>query len=166
MDSRTRRDGRSIEDIGTYNVVEEDDSRKYSVNVDRLKYWGGDDPKKINAATLAALFDLDFVIVAGGIKNSANEGQDVTISQVWSDEYMMVCRVATSRDPQEPCIGRTFFWTGDGPNAPGTDEELALITEEYREEGVRGSVLRARNDRQIKVMYAQMGHLLSNAITI
>ena len=39
MDARTRRDGRSIEDIGTYNVLSKDDKDKYSLNVDRLKYW-------------------------------------------------------------------------------------------------------------------------------
>jgi small subunit ribosomal protein S16 len=39
MDTRTRRDGRSIEDIGTYNVVAEDDQDKYTLNIDRLKYW-------------------------------------------------------------------------------------------------------------------------------
>ncbi len=39
MDVRTRRDGRSIEDIGTYNVMEKVDEKKYDLNVDRLKYW-------------------------------------------------------------------------------------------------------------------------------
>ena len=39
MDTRTRRDGRSIEDIGTYNVVAKDDKDKYTLDVDRLKYW-------------------------------------------------------------------------------------------------------------------------------
>lgn len=39
MDVRTRRDGRSIEDIGTYNAIEDSDEKKYSLNVDRLKYW-------------------------------------------------------------------------------------------------------------------------------
>lgn len=39
MDVRTRRDGRSIEDIGTYNVMEKNDEQKYDLNVDRLKYW-------------------------------------------------------------------------------------------------------------------------------
>lgn len=132
----------------------------------RLKYWGGDDPKDINAKTLAALFDLDYLIVAGGIKNSANQGQSATVADIWSDEYMMVARVAETDDPQEPCIGRAFLWDGDNPSGPGTDEELALIVEEYREEGVRGSVVRARNDRDIVVMHPECGHLLSNAITI
>jgi len=39
MDGRTRRDGRSIEDIGTYNAMEAEDQKKYSLDVDRLKYW-------------------------------------------------------------------------------------------------------------------------------
>jgi len=39
MDVRTRRDGRSIEDIGTYNVFEKNDEQKYDLNIDRLKYW-------------------------------------------------------------------------------------------------------------------------------
>lgn len=133
--------------------------------VDLLKYWGGDDPKKLNLAVAAALFELDHIIVAGGLKNSANEGQSASVAKIWSDEYAMVCRVAETDDPAEPCIGRTFMWADDGPGATGTEEELALVVEEYREEGVRGSVLRARNDRVIKVMYAQAGHLLSNVYT-
>ena len=39
FDSRTRRDGRSIEDIGTYDVMAKEESKVYSLNVDRLKYW-------------------------------------------------------------------------------------------------------------------------------
>ena len=39
FDSRMRRDGRSIEDIGTYDAVASDESKVYSLNVDRLKYW-------------------------------------------------------------------------------------------------------------------------------
>jgi len=133
--------------------------------VDRIKYWGGDDPKRINEAMIAALLDLDYILVAGGIKNTGKEGQSATIAQVWSDEYAVVARVATTDDPQEPCLGRTFMWSGDGPGVPGTDEELAVIVEEYREEQVRGSVIRARNDRDIVIMYAEAAHLLSNVTT-
>ena len=39
FDSHTRRDGRSIEDIGTYDVMAKDESKVYSLNLDRLKYW-------------------------------------------------------------------------------------------------------------------------------
>ena len=133
--------------------------------VDRIKYWGGDDPKKINAAMIAALLDLDFILVAGGFKNTANEAAAASLSSIWSDEYAMVARVATTDDPQEPCVGRTFMWDEEN-NGVGGNEELAVIVEEYRKEDVRGSEMRARNDRDIVIMYAEAAHLLSNVTTI
>jgi small subunit ribosomal protein S16 len=39
FDARQRRDGASIEDIGTYDVMNPDPSRTYSLKLDRLKYW-------------------------------------------------------------------------------------------------------------------------------
>lgn len=134
--------------------------------VDRIKYSGLDDPKNISLAALAECLQLEMILVAGGYKSSSKEGQDASIATVWGDEYMMLAKVAVTDDPQEPCLGRTFMWSGDGPGAPGTDEEIAIIMEEYREENRRGSVLRARTDYDLVVMYPQCGHLLSNAITI
>ena len=132
--------------------------------IDRLKYWGGDDPKDINRATASALFDLEHIIVAGGIKNTANKAQSVSISSVWSDENVMVCRVAETDDPQEPCIGRTFMFSEENAGV-GDENELALIAEEYRDEARRSSKIRVRNDRDIVVMYPEAGHLLSNCVT-
>ena len=130
-----------------------------------LKYSGHADPTKLFADAIASLLDLQHIIVAGGQKNTANEAQTASLSSVWSDEYAMVCRVAETDDPQEPCIGRTFMWTEENAGA-GTDEGMAVLMEEYREEKVRGSVLRARNDRDLVIMYPQAGHLLSNVTTI
>lgn len=39
FDAKQRRDGRSIEDIGTYDVMSPDESKIYNLNEDRLKYW-------------------------------------------------------------------------------------------------------------------------------
>jgi hypothetical protein len=132
--------------------------------VDRLQYRGGDGPAVVTRQALAALFGIDQVAVADAARNAANEGQDCEIASIWSDDYAMVARVATSEDMTEPCIGRTFLWSGDG--AAGYDaSELALIVEEYREEGVRGSVIRARTYYGIKIMLAAAGQLLTGVIT-
>lgn len=112
----------------------------------------------ITAAMLAQVFDLDFVIVAGSAKNTANEGQSASISPIWSDEYAMVCRIATSNDIKEPCIGRVFHWGEDGSSVLGT-------VESYREESIRGNVIRVRHDVCEKVLYPEVGHLLSNITT-
>lgn len=38
MDARKPRDGRCIEEIGTYHPIEPD-GKQYNINIDRAKYW-------------------------------------------------------------------------------------------------------------------------------
>jgi hypothetical protein len=116
-------------------------------------------PSDITAEMLARVFDLDYVIVAGTSRNSATEGQAATPTQIWSSEYAMVCRVATSNDMKEPCVGRTFHWAQDGSSVGGT-------VESYRDEVIRGNVIRVRHDVDEVILYPQAGHLISNVTTI
>lgn len=130
--------------------------------IERIHASGAGSPAKasdITEAMLAAVFDLEYVIVAGGSKNSAKEGQAVSPAQIWSSEYAMVCRIATSRDMREPCIGRTFHWSEDGSNILGQ-------VESYRDESVRSDIIRVRHDVDEIILYPQAGHLLSNVTTI
>lgn len=129
--------------------------------IDRLKYQGFHDviPERVTTAMLAQVFDLRQVLVAGSAKNTANEGQDAVIASIWSDEYAFLCRAATGQDPREPCLGRTFHWSDDGSMIGGT-------VETYREENVRGEVVRVRHDVCEKIMYTACGFLFSNVITI
>lgn len=130
--------------------------------LDRIKFTQRTDPGTVRNM-VADLLDVRYVLVAGGFKNTAITPTAASISSIWDNEYVMVCRIAETDDPQEPCVGRTFLFSGDGPGAPGDDSGvLALIMEEYREESKRGSVLRARNNRDIVIMYAEAGHMLSN----
>lgn len=116
-------------------------------------------PSDITVAMLAQVFDLDYVIVAGGTKNTADEGLAATPGQIWSSEYAMVCRIATSNDFAEPCIGRTFHWSADGSQIGGT-------VESYRDETVRADIVRVRHDVDELILYPQAGHLLSNVTTL
>lgn len=111
----------------------------------------------INVGMLAQAFDLPKILVAGSAKNTATEGS-LTIAQIWSDEYAMVCKTANSADFREPCIGRMFHWGEDGSTIGGT-------VESYREEKVRGDIVRVRHDVDEKVLYVEAGHLLSNVTT-
>lgn len=114
--------------------------------------------KDVTAQMLAACFDLDQVLVAGSSKNSANEGQAATPTQIWSSEYAMVCRVASTNNIKEPCLGRTIHWGKDGSQIGGAMET-------YDDPKVRGEVVRCRNEVDEKVIYVAMGHLLSNITT-
>jgi hypothetical protein len=111
--------------------------------------------RRVTLSMLAEVFDLDKIIVAGSAKNTAAEGQNATIASIWSDSYAMVCRVAVTDDIREPCLGRTFHWGEDGSQIGG-------LMESYREEQKRSDIIRCRHDVDEKVLYTQMGHLLSN----
>jgi small subunit ribosomal protein S16 len=41
MDARSQRDGRTIEELGTFNPLEKDDAQAVALNTDRVKYWLG-----------------------------------------------------------------------------------------------------------------------------
>ena len=129
--------------------------------IDRIESNGAGSPSKASDITvqmLAAAFDLDYIIVAGTSKNGAKEGQAASPTQIWSGEYAMVCKIATGPDMRDPCIGRTFHWSQDGSSIGGT-------VETYRDERVRGDVVRVRHQVAEVVLYPQAGHLLSNITT-
>lgn len=129
--------------------------------IDRIESDGAGAPSNVAQITtqqLAQCFDLPFIIVAGSSKNNAIEGQAASPTQIWSGEYAMVCKIATSADFREPCIGRTFHWSEDGSQIGGS-------VETYREEKVRSDIVRVRHDVDEIVLYAQAGHLLSNITT-
>lgn len=124
--------------------------------LDRLKYSGIDDPKNVTLQMLAALFNLQYIIVPNAMRNSANPGQAAAVfSDIWDDEYALLCRIATSQDLKEPCLGRTFHFTGDGSSLGGT-------VETYRHEPNRSDIMRVRHDVQEKLLYTAAGLLMSN----
>lgn len=129
--------------------------------IDRIESAGAGNATKasdITAQMLAAAFDLDYIIVAGTSRNGAKEGQAASPTQIWSGEYAMVCRVSTSPDMRDPCIGRTFHWAQDGSSIGGT-------VESYRDETKRSDIIRVRHDVDELVLYPQAGHLISNITT-
>lgn len=132
--------------------------------VDRVKYTRTPTAVELRNI-LADLFDLKYILVAGGFKNTANEGQDASISRIWSDEYVMVAKVAETDDPREPCVGRTFIWSGDGPGAPGDGGALTTTMMQYRDDSVKSTIYQCGNNRDIVICYAEAAHLLSNATT-
>jgi hypothetical protein len=126
--------------------------------LDRISSQGSGSPVKASDITpqqLAQVFDLDNVLVAGGSKNTANEGQSATPGQIWDSEYAMICRAATTGNIKEPCLGRSFHWGQDGSTIGGTFES-------YEDPKLRGQVVRCRHDVHEKVIEPLFGHLLSN----
>jgi len=102
---------------------------------------------------LAALFDVKHVFVGKARKDTADEGQAAVNAQVWSDDYVLVCRVAEQgAPPSTPCVARSQRWVLESP------EEMVI--EQYYEPQTLRDKLRARNDVGEKVMDVFEAHLL------
>ncbi len=130
---------------------------------DLLKYSGRDDPKDLTPG-LADLLDLERIIVADGFKNTADDGQSVVFAGIWDSTMAMVAHINTGDDLEDPdpTIGRTIMFNESNANIPGGDDgAISVIVEEYEEPQTRSTVLRARNDRQVKILHPEAGHLLT-----
>lgn len=136
---------------------------------DKIKYSGFSDPTKDPAfiQALKDLLQLDEILTGSAFKNTAGDGAAASLSRLWDSTKAMVCCTARQGnmdlESPDPCIGRTIVWEAGSVTLPGgPDGALGMIVEEYREESRRGSALRARNHRQVKILHAAAGHLLTN----
>lgn len=103
----------------------------------------------------AQYFGLEKLLVAGAMKDTADKGQSASLADIWDDEYFGLFKVSTGGpDLREPCIGRTFLWTPQSADN--------VVTESYRDESVRGSVVRVRQDTDEAFVFTGAGYLLSN----
>lgn len=123
--------------------------------IERIKYSGIDDPKKISVQMIAALFGVDHILIGGGVRNSAGKGLSASIADIWDKDKCMVAKIAVSGNVREPGIGRLFHWAEDGSSLEGTFES-------YRAEDNRSDNVRCRTETDEVIMYKEAGHLLTN----
>lgn len=115
------------------------------------------------------------IAIGGSMMNTAKKGQTASLSEIWDDEYAMLCKVASSPDIVEPSVGRTALWIEE--SGGGSEGEGMLIVEEYEMPGNRGKRIRARYDIQEHFIASRntsgtiksnisvaCGHLFSNVV--
>ena len=124
--------------------------------IDRIKYQNNVDvrPGEVTQAQVASALNIPRLIVAGGLENSANEGQSAVFSDIWSEANALLAVVAQTNDIREPCLGRTFHYSEDGSSEGGT-------VERYRDDRIRGDVVRVRRETEEKLIYPEAGHILT-----
>ncbi len=105
-------------------------------------------------ANLAAIFGLEKLIVAGGIYDSAKEGQAFSASKIWSNMYAMVAKIQTDSTMTEPGLGRTIIWEG----ISGADEVQPVL--QYREEQTDSDVFKIKQYSQPKIFDAYFAHMM------
>jgi hypothetical protein len=111
-------------------------------------------PEEQQIRLLSNYFGLN-VKIGNAIKDGAKNGQSFSIAEIWDDEYALLSAVSSGgKDLREPCLGRTFLWTGDAPSN--------LVTEQYRDETVRSNIYRVRQNTDEAFVFTGAGYLLSN----
>jgi len=122
---------------------------------DRIKYvHSGMEDTTFTQGLLARLFNVRQVLVADMPYDSADEGQTAEVTNLWSDEYALLVKVAQGSTLRQPCIGWTFLWTEDSPNI--------LVTEEYEEPQTRSDIKRARQHVDEADVFTACAYLLGN----
>ncbi len=126
--------------------------------IDRISANGAGDRVKssdITTQMLAQVFDLQNIIVGKGSYNTAIEGQPAVFGDIWNDEYAWIGTIAETDMIEEPCVGRTFHWAGDGSQPGG-------LVETYWSEEPRADVVRVRHEVDENMIYPEVGELLGN----
>ncbi len=132
----------------TFNVLKE-----LSVILDKIKYT---ERGIVTPDLLAAVFGVQRFIVAGGLINTANEGQALTIASLWGDDVVLA-HVETAQDLMAPNFGRTFVWT--------ESQVGAATVKTYRDDPRHSDIHNVQQDTDEKLVGAEAGYLLSNVLT-
>lgn len=137
---------------------------------DLIKYSGNTDPTALRraAAQLSDLLQIERLIIADSpVKNTAGRGATPTLGRVWDSSKVLMARIYDGNDLEAPeaQLGRTIQWSEEAGPLPGAEgEAIGVIVEQYGENAVRGDVVRARTDYQIKRLHKPAGYLLTNVV--
>jgi hypothetical protein len=129
--------------------------RNHSLILDRIKYT---QRGIVTTDLLAALFDVDNVLVTLGVQNTAQKGQVLNMNFM-SDKSMLLAYTAPNPGLMTPSAGYIFTWTGLlGAGAYGTRIKRFRI-ERIESDRVEGEMAFA-----LKVVAPQLGVFFSAAV--
>ena len=130
------------------NTAEIKDALKYT---NPIEIGGMEAQQRI----LAQYFGLDRILIGGGMEDTAKKGQAFSLSDIWDDEYFSLCRLSDGGNRlREPVLGRTFLWSEDSPSE--------VVTETYREEQTRSSIIRVRHHLDEAVIFSGALYIMGN----
>lgn len=84
FDSRTRRDGRAIEELGHYDPHMTDDIKKYSLNRERIEYWLSVGAKP--SETVASILLQNGIAIPGSQKQRGLTPEEKAVREVQREE--------------------------------------------------------------------------------
>lgn len=118
--------------------------------IDRIKYTGTQDrPAMVTPAMMAALFQVDQVLIGSGVYDTSNEPAAETEAFIWG-KNCWIGYVAPAPAIETPSAGYVFT-TG-------------RKSDRYREEDITSDVIRSREAFDQKVTSADCGYLMTDCV--
>jgi hypothetical protein len=119
--------------------------------LDKIKYT---QTGIVTRALLAALFEVDEVLVAGGVENTAAEGQADSNAFIVDSKAMLAVYAAPAPSIEVPSAGYTFAWTA---LVPELTNEYGGVIERFRDDRARSDIFSIRNAWGMKKVAADLG---------
>lgn len=134
--------------------------RKHPLVIDRVKYTMQADAKNITPQLLAAAFDVDEVVVAKAVYNTAQEGVTGSYSFILG-KHALLCHRASAPGLMVPSAGYIFPWQGlTGLNSMG------IVVWQERMPGKGRNTIRTDSDMafDMQVVAAPLGYFFSGIV--
>lgn len=116
-------------------------------------------PAMTNRQQLAALFEVDEVLVMDAIENTANEGAAESSAFIGSEDDLLLTYRAPSPGIMTPSAGYTFAWTGQG----GTN--FGSVIKRFRMEEIESWRVEIKAAYDQKLIASELGYYLYNVTT-
>lgn len=127
--------------------------------IDRFKYTSAE---VVTTALLARLFEVERVLVAEGIENTANEGL-TEVMTFTHGKHALLCYAPPAPGLETPSAGYTFHWTGDQNNvSQGLGEAVGVRNFYIPERKVDRYEIECAYDQ--KVVSASLGYFFESVV--
>jgi hypothetical protein len=112
----------------------------------------------VTPGILAALFDVDQVLIAESVENAAAEGAAEEIKFIVDPKSALLCFAPPAPSINVPSAGYTFAWTG---LLPGIPNAWGGIIERGREELAHSDVIQIRATYDMQITASDLGMFFS-----
>ena len=125
---------------------------------DRIKYT---QTGVADDGILASLFEVDNLVVARSVYNSAAEGATDSFQFIADEESMLLCYIDPNPALDSPTAIATFSWTG---LVPGFTNQLGGVIERGREARAHSDFFQGRMAWDMRVVSSDLGVFFSKAV--
>jgi hypothetical protein len=129
--------------------------RRHPDVVDQFKYTS---PDSITTAMLARFFDIDQILVAKAVKNTAKEGQAFTGSFIHGKSALLAY-VNPNPGLMQPSAMYTFAWNGPGGNL------RQISIRRFRMESIASERVEGFSAFDNKIVAADLGYFFNGAVS-